>query len=141
MNYDGTRFGCFLSLDDFFLMQDIFLVPGTHRLRVASWRTGRELVMNGIQLFRRERVACLTSDQASLPDHVGRLYDALAGSGAFFDQYRLELFLLEQMAYDFVWVEGFSSLITQPWFFRFESSIQRLSLEGQPPVLFMEYPG
>jgi hypothetical protein len=88
-------------------MQDIFLTPGFHCLRVTSLEDARFLVERYLtSLFCFKNVAVATAFEGNVPHSAVNLFEAyeLEGHNADAAQH-LEMSIIEQFYYDFLWIE------------------------------------
>ena len=134
------------SHEDILELQDLFLSPGFNHLHVPTVAQGREVVAAVLAaLPHLTRVAYLSLDPTALPEwgrttSIGSLYEELAFAGALaLSHSALEMFLLEQFAYDFVWIECTQELLDSSWYCYFEAKVVEFNIPHEMPILCISY--
>ncbi len=123
-----------LSESDILTLQEKFLTPGFHYLKVKNVATGRDL----IQLFLKSltiyhTVACLSTVQQLLPEAIIDITKEFIATSSF------DSFIFESSALDFMWVEATNELRNEPWFDEYNQAIIDNHLDTQIPIMFLTY--
>lgn len=123
-----------LSEADIIILQEKFLTPGFHYLKVKNEATGRDLIQIFLEsLTIYHTVACLSTLHEQLPEAIIDVYKEFIVPGVF------ENFIFESSALDFMWVEATTDLRTEKWFDYCNQAIMDNHLDSQIPIMFLTY--
>jgi hypothetical protein len=123
-----------LSETDILNLQDKFLTPGFHYIKVQDIAAGRHLIMLFLtSLNTYHTVACLTVARLPLSEAIIDVYQEFISTQSF------DSFIFESGALDFMWVEANPELHCQPWFDEISQTIIDNNLDTQIPIIFLTY--
>lgn len=131
-----------ISEKDILILQELFWQPGKHHLRTSSLEQGRGIVftfLGAVPYYKRIAYLATHIMQDSLPqpaENIYRLFEQLAEVDE--RECLTELLLLEQIHYDFIWIEMTDELIQTSWFRLLESKMNSLNLSRTIPILYLE---
>ena len=118
-------------------LQEAFLTPGFHSITTYNRSTGRILInalLKSLKFYRG--IACLTSYQSLLPSEVINIYQELADKE--YDG-RIQDFVLNEMHYDFLWIEETEDLRNKDWFKSFKLCLKDFGVDKMIPVVTVLY--
>lgn len=149
-NQEIKNFGAFslakkikkpLQEEDILYLQDKFMIPGIHHMKVDSVISGRFIinsVLNSLNYYKN--IACLSSFHLPIQEPVIDIYQELAQQNCIQDpDTNLTDFFIEQFYYDFLWIEASHHLISSKWYSLFEQQIMNLHLNKLIPIVFVSY--
>lgn len=130
-----------LQEQDILYLQDKFMVPGIHHMKVDSVIAGRFIInsiLNSLNYYKN--VACLSTFHLPIPEPIDDIYKELAKENCIQNPTtHLIEFFLEQFYNDFLWIEISHDLSTSAWYPLFEQQITNLHLEKLMPIIIVSY--
>ena len=115
-----------------------FLTNGFQHIQVPSIQDGRELIKTLLKsLDYYHSIACLTESDKQLSSDIHDLLTYLVECR--FLPKNLEQFFLEQIEFDFLWIELTPSLLAESWFEEFKSLIITHHIHTKMPIMCISY--
>ncbi len=121
-------------------LQDYFLTPGLHVVKVGNRESGRQLLTQFLQSLQYySAIAVVSSNGWLMPAEYHDLYSELDEAAALFKKEALEEYILRSFNYDFLAIEGTSDLLRAAWFGRFEHLLIEYDIARSIPIILFMY--
>lgn len=130
-----------LSEQDILYLQDIFMIPGIHHIKVDSVISGRFIInsmLNSLNYYRN--IGCLSAYHLPIQEPIVDIYQELAKKNYFQNpDVNLYDFFLEDFDCDFLWIESSQNLELSEWFPVFEQQTINMNLHKLMPLIIVSY--
>ena len=130
-----------LSDEEILEIQEYFLTPGLHIIKVADVMTGRILLARFLEAlgyyFSDKAVLSLT--RKTIPEGCADIYTELVETGSLHDYDALQNYIASSFYYDFLAIEGTHELLNNPWFGRFEYVLRESCAGETTPIILFFY--
>ena len=131
-----------LTDSDILDLQDLFLTPGIHSIKVKNVQEGRNIVDVFITtLISDYNIACLSVEDRALPKTVCDLYEQLAEQGYLdsSNMHHLDEYFVHSFYFGFMWIEASEKLERMHWFKLFIAKIAEFNIDQSIPVIRVVY--
>lgn len=124
------------SENEVLYLQNIFLTPGVHQIKVESIVGGRNMIDKFLtSLHYHQKAACLSLCDTPLPMHVTDMVHILLMDDYLVDADSLTLFFLNNFYFDFLWIEETQALLDSLWYEQFKQHLSDFKFDQTIPII------
>lgn len=117
-------------------LQDYFLAPGIHYIKIKDLAAGRALMQVLLPIFYPSSYAAYIAMIPSFAN-LASLYNELKECAI--DEEALENYLLTSFYYDFLFIEESKKLARESWYALFKRMLESSSLISSLPCMILSY--